>query len=425
MATFAAMDQKHKAANFEMRCQELGLEGLLPEMRRRGWDTFDGLGYSTAWNTEKPDERFMEEVVNVLIPVDQQPDPRIPNLRKLHMEAWTEVCVDLKRRAEGPSEEVSRKMPAPEREARRQSLMATRPGQTLKRHEEPGYGLVDLAVHMYDTKTIQHVPPSYCPSRAQELKETLPGKSWKPATDADVDISDNMKLDQAYRRRGFAFEEGGLMTALVHDELVDELMKAYTEAPPDPRYATASYEQILAADKYVFEELQHKCRTGFRAVGGRVPLETALREILAGPSFRCMLMPLPKVAGGNPKKRQAENDEGEGSGKSRSARKNAARRKMKEENERLKKQSAMNGGGQASAADSAPRAQPKGGGRTGVGPKMPLRLIGTPSKTPQGEPLCFGFGLGECTAAKPGQKCPKGWHLCAKCSKPDHATVDH
>ena len=35
-------------------------------------------------------------------------------------------------------------------------------------------------------------------------------------------------------------------------------------------------------------------------------------------------------------------------------------------------------------------------------------------KTKNGDPICFGYNLpAGCTAAATGQKCPKGFHVCA------------
>ena len=36
------------------------------------------------------------------------------------------------------------------------------------------------------------------------------------------------------------------------------------------------------------------------------------------------------------------------------------------------------------------------------------------TKTKDGEPICFGFNLASgCPDASPGQRCKKGWHVCA------------
>ena len=52
--------------------------------------------------------------------------------------------------------------------------------------------------------------------------------------------------------------------------------------------------------------------------------------------------------------------------------------------------------------------------------RMPKELIGMHGFTEDGERLCFDYNLNGCTKAKPGEKCAKGCHVCAKCLKADH-----
>ena len=49
----------------------------------------------------------------------------------------------------------------------------------------------------------------------------------------------------------------------------------------------------------------------------------------------------------------------------------------------------------------------------------PKELIGHYTTTPEGENLCFNYNLSSCDQARPGERCSKGWHLCAKaaCAK--------
>ena len=82
-----------------LRC-DMSLKHLKPTMR------------------QVPDATLKEEVIDVLLP--NQPDPRAPTIRKLFMEAWSRVAIDLKRQAEGPSDGVKKKMENPEREQRRE-----------------------------------------------------------------------------------------------------------------------------------------------------------------------------------------------------------------------------------------------------------------------------------------------------------------
>ena len=58
---------------------------------------------------------------------------------------------------------------------------------------------------------------------------------------------------------------------------------------------------------------------------------------------------------------------------------------------------------------------------------MPLELRSEWHRNAQGEPLCFGYNTAkQCDLAKDGERCSKGWHLCAepKCLQP-HGLLQH
>jgi hypothetical protein len=87
-----------------------------------------------------------------------------------------------------------------------------------------------------------------------------------------------------------------------------------------------------------------------------------------------------------------------------------------------------------------PQAQPvgqysgtsSGGGRKGEGKNkgkinggklpMQLRVQGASGTDAEGNPVCFSYNLGGCSAAPPGGKCPKGRHICilTKCGQAAH-----
>ena len=68
----------------------------------------------------------------------------------------------------------------------------------------------------------------------------------------------------------------------------------------------------------------------------------------------------------------------------------------------------------------APRQHGKGKGKAGgkgKQPPMPLELRGKYHKTASNEPICFAFNtVGGCshTSVKPGDRCPKGLHVCVR-----------
>ena len=61
------------------------------------------------------------------------------------------------------------------------------------------------------------------------------------------------------------------------------------------------------------------------------------------------------------------------------------------------------------------------------GPNIPAGLLNKALETPQNQRICWGFNLPNgCKAAKPGESCSKGLHVCAEpgCFKP-HSLQEH
>ena len=54
-------------------------------------------------------------------------------------------------------------------------------------------------------------------------------------------------------------------------------------------------------------------------------------------------------------------------------------------------------------------------------------LEGKLKMTAANEPICFNFNLRGCPNAKPGERCPRGWHVCAEpgCGKAHALTANH
>ena len=46
--------------------------------------------------------------------------------------------------------------------------------------------------------------------------------------------------------------------------------------------------------------------------------------------------------------------------------------------------------------------------------RLPPQLLGMSPTTAKGNPICYDFNLHGCSKAKPGEKCPKGWHQCMR-----------
>jgi hypothetical protein len=161
-------------------------------------------------------------------------------------------------------------------------------------------------------------------------------------------------------------------------------------------------EQIMIADKHVWLKISELCRTGVSKTVTGYPLEIAMNKALADPIVMSSLQPLPRARGShseNWKKEQSHDkyrpspyqedrppyDKGKGKGKKGKNKKGPGKGK-----------------------------NPSGGG------PMPNELRGGSSKNTDGVQVCFNFNLRGCQGAKPGQRCQKGLHVCAKCFSPDH-----
>lgn len=416
---------------FEDRCAELGLQELLPQLQSLGYTNLGNFAYACPWNADKPHAEFDASVLPRIL--TDPGEPRSIGLRRLWFEAYTDACAELQAKQQARSSETGiRRLAAPERERRRKAVASKCQFGKMRDHEEPGETVVDTMVAMFEDKVLVYISPDDCPSRDMELDDKKPGKSWKPVKVQGLSVPNPCprKLEQAWRRRGNAMEMGGLMRTECHDKLVDELIEAYTSSPADSRYESSSYEQCLAADRWVFKQLQKECRLGFRSVAGASPLEAALDKILAHPTFRYFLLPLPRApprkgstteGKGNPTKTETRTEDG-GEKLSKNQRKRKKLEEIKEENKKLKSQYP------GAAKDYPPpplRPGPpgKGAGKSLGRPPMPRMLVGTNWQTQSSEPLCYSFGLDTCTAAAPGERCPKGWHLCGRCYAKDHATI--
>ena len=88
-------------------------------------------------------------------------------------------------------------------------------------------------------------------------------------------------------------------------------------------------------------------------------------------------------------------------------------------------------GGKGNKGGGKNKRQERGFGREG-GAEPPIviemRNKGYLTKC-KGDNICFNYNLGTCTLASPGQKCPKGWHVCAhqacKDKKSPHSAATH
>ena len=341
---------------------------------------------------------------------------------RLHFEATQGIVQDTKYMMERTAGTPARILPTGEREVRRERIERRLTGLEIGENDDldVAFGTTDLFSAMWDNDAITYVAWEACPTRSAELEGQ---KKWTVPRD---DQSCVHALSHMLMRRAIGGEIGGIATFETADKIRKRFVKALTAPPADPRFRRPSLEQIRSADRYLWKEVGKKCRRTVRATsfGTRTPADIAIEEVLATHEFAMIIAP---TVGGAPGAKREE-DATEMS-KGQRLRANRAKRKAEEEaakankaarNEDAQYRGGPKGGGKGGGRKGATR----GSGSSGSAGNVPKELIGMDTRRENGEPRCFGFALGNCNGAKPGERCQKGWHECMRPGCPEkHATV--
>ena len=317
-------------------------------------------------------------------------------VRRIYLESYTIVLSELRSKADG-KDDAKHFIPENDKAARLTKLAKERPGVQTTGEHEPSSKLVDKIYTGIKTLNLPYVPWAACMSRNEELQ----GKSKaalthdcvelradssgilyeRPASkDTPTDLSSDFRVHLALHRRGVAMHVAGAVDFETHRALVDKLFKHYLEVPP-PGCERISLSQMKAADEWLWTELAAHVRKGLNADGSQTfPADAELLRLLALPAFELRLQPLRRSSmDERPSKvPRLQDDQSKGKGKS---------------NQR--------------ASRSSTTAKPPA--------SMPAELRQHAHRTAQGQPICFAYQLGTCPFKnkKGGQRCPRGWHVCA------------
>ena len=429
------MSALDSTATWEERLKELGLAEHINHFRSLGWVSFGTFAFCTDY-VPGVGGPFEEDI---LIPgLGSRDHKHKLLLRRLFFEAFTLAATDLKRRTMTNEDDAPLRLPIAEREARWNRLQARLNGLTLEGPLEPSHHLQDFCNECHDSNVLKYPEWDECTRRDQELSGVKKDMTWKVDPHTHVvrvqqvedhgkaTFHDGLQLKYLLQRRGLAFDLASLMSFEASEKLIDLLFSKMAEPAPQG-YAKISMEQLHRVDKAVFAYIGKKCRGGIRKeLDGSKPMEKALDEALIDPSIRLLLMPLPVSASSAGLKRTtvAPNTVDSGAKKSKKQKKNDQVGRLKAELASLR---AAGSSGAGSAASSHGGGKATGKGKDKRGPRMPGPLQGKAYRTEAGLPICFGFNLPSgCKDAAPGEKCPKGVHVCCEwgCGKP-HPIQQH
>ena len=408
------------AAVMQERVIELGLGDVWSKFEENGWNSLGtfAFAFSSVPGTGS-DDAFCTEVVEKLM--GTKDSPKKAAIRCLYYEAYTAATAELNRRYNRTEDDKPRKVPAAEKEVRRQTLQKRLPGLDMTEELDPSYELVDRLCQHYEDNNLIYVSWDKCTRRSQELVDIRKEKVWQPDSNGIVrevthdhgpsaDVSSDLLLEHTLRRRGLAYDMAGIMSYETHDRIAKHLMKEYLRAPLTG-FARVTIEQLRRADEEIFRELQERCRTGIRrSVDGRRPVEEEVKSVLESHRISMLLMPMRGGGGshtGSSSKRQRSASPNQ---RSRAQTRNDRRQSQKSSNEY-----GRNNDFQMGANYSKGKGKGKGGKRGKGAPVMPQELVGKDSRTAGGRPICFAYNTRQgCGNAKPGEACAKGLHVCCE-----------
>ena len=306
----------NSAAAFTSFLKEIGLASLLPAFEEQCWETYGDLGFACA--SPGDPASIKSEIIDKLLgssPAGETPDPAlvaaykakeklIPRIRRAFATAYSIAQADAEKFAAQDQDPVIRLHPA-EREVRRQKLQQSISGFSMSGELDPSSRLVDLMATILQSGQVRYVPWQKCTTARSELldKKETPGLKLGangclvPAElpeGPNCDLSSDLALDNALRRRSLAAEIAGLCEYQAM-QLWHECLKEAIYSEPIPGYGRVSHAQLARADRELWTLIAASCRNGCKGElpEGPTAFQDALKEHMFSLRIRLLLSPLP------------------------------------------------------------------------------------------------------------------------------------
>ena len=359
---------------------------------------FNHLAFSVSAQPGQLDDAKFAEMLNVIEPRGATLGVQAA-LRQLAFESLTIAVAAIRQRVEHPGE-TSRKLPAQELDERLTKLRRTITGFTIAGDLEPAHMVVNAYAQMLEEGALRIQPLSKCVSREQELNAvrsdkhvfTLEGQELQMKNkqpDLSTDLGNELKVQNAFTRRGLALELSGLATFEMHERITRDFMQHLTRAVP-PGFKGPTIESVLRADKELWMRVADECRSDLRETeSGQMPVDLALEKFYQSPAVTFHLLPLPCATSSAPAKRKHE-----------AVTPDAVHAPSSSTQKKFSKKGKKGGG--------------KGRGN------MPSGLHGFTGMNKQKQRICYNFNLAHGCSNQTEQhngiaKCQRGVHQCIKC----------
>ena len=378
-------------AQFDSRAKEIGVpDPVLGALKANGLNTMSKMAYWVGQPGSPLDEtalaRELQTVTGARASVGE-----LAAMKRLVFESQAFTLQVLKSAIEAPGSDSAtpKKIPPAEKEARLAALKAKVTGLLLEGVNEPAIALFEQTMHQYENKAIKHIPPEKAISREFEIMNAKVGKQLviegggvviRDSTSIpDSTVNSSLAVRQAFVRRALAYEFADLISFEASQRYLDALFRHLSREPP-PGYRCVTLSQVLSADKAVFGKLAELGTNVRKDATGVRPLDQKLKEVLESYEVSFYLMPMAE------KPRPILND-----------------RSQPYQNDYNDKKGKAKGKGK------------KGKKQGHITTWVPPLLRGGKPVDDQGNPICFNYNLEGCSAAQPGQTCPRGRHICCKC----------
>ena len=293
---------------FEARVRALGLGPFWEKIRGEGWTTIGDFAFAANCCPGQSDETtFIQEVVVPLL--DRDDHPKKSALRRLFFECYSQCAADIQARtSRTDDEDRPRKLPKLEREQRMSELREKlKESMDIEGETEPSNALVDKAYTMFDSGEVRFLRWDEITKRESEQSGIKTEPIWKVekgvmrqsevAVEDPADVSTELQLQSALKRRGVALHVAKVMSFSTHEKISKFLMKALN-TPPLPNYAKVSLEQLHQADQAIFARASRLTASGIPlGADGTPALDTIIPGILQEHDINCLVSRLPKAAG--------------------------------------------------------------------------------------------------------------------------------
>ena len=295
------------AASFRHRCTEIGLSTAeINALETQNLKTFNNLAFAVCGQPGQLDAGRFQQVMDGAF---HAPTIGLESMmRQLSYEAITVAVAAIRLRVEPQQEGQIKRLPPQERDERIRKQAAAITGFTIQGDYEPAHAVVDFFTTMLEECAPRYLPLSKCISREQELQSQRVDKRIvvledqqlqvkNRAPDAVADLSTDLKVQNAFIRRGLACEQAGLISYATHEKVRHAFMAHMTRAPP-PGFRAPDIAAVLRADKELWMKAFERCKSSIRMEpSGKLPMDVALVDLYNSPEVVFHLLPVPAAAG--------------------------------------------------------------------------------------------------------------------------------